>query len=674
MKKFYLSEGSLSGAAAGLALLVSGLCANAQINYYESNAQGYITNTLRTKAGVVAMSNRGNDISLISDNGLTTLVSGPGAGRYVNVSPDGKYLGFKSIDNDGLQAPALLDVETGKVTLLEPYADQCGQVSFGSDNTIAYTVGNTLYIVNKEAKKSYDLGSYVNIANINRDNSKVAYSSLDGYCHVLDLASGKTETMAVDNGYMPVWSPDNNKLAIHRINGELATIELNQNQVYELGEVTTFAWENDSEGLVVTRSQRANDFKVESASVSRIDFRGIESTDIVQPDAAVPVSASVSGRDIVVSYAGGNRKVECLSYSGGKYNAAPARRSELFAAGKNDNIGVIATAFGGARREDINEEAIRAAKSVSRATTEENSIGLLDIPYINQLWDTPWVPLGNGNVNYGYNCCASTTSCMLLGYYGLLPDDPSKYISNPGKPSGAVQVTKYAWYVGLEYTSPSTGHVFNESIDDGGYWGMTYGIKGGHAYLWYGDRQPNNAMDDFHMLNGADNAVIETANIVSMKNECRANRPYAICLQCGTGGHVVLAFRADQKAKPDGSGTVKAIGSFVCHDPAGDYNYGYYNWDGRYSSYDLPGINNGCANIGQFYWGVKTSASAGIEDITTDKPSFRVHTEPGRIIVDGSYDNVKVYDVYGRMIPSLEVSAGVYLVSVDGETQKVLVP
>lgn len=660
--------------AVGLAFMMSGFGANAEINYYQSNAQGYISGTLRTKAGVVAMSNRGNDISLIGENGLKTLVSSPGAGRYVNASPDGKYLGFKSIDKDGMQAPALLDVETGEITLLEPYSNQCGQVAFGSDNTIVYTVGNTLYVTRGEEKRTYDLGTYTNIANISSDNTKVAYNSLDGYCHVLDLASGKTEVMPVENGYVSVWSPDNGKLAIHRINGELATVALADKLVYELGEVNTFNWEGDSEGLVVTRSQRVDDFKVESASVSRIDFRGIESRDIVAPDSAVPVSASISGKDVIVSYAGGNRKVERLSYTSGKFNAAPARRDELFTAGSNDKIGVIATALCGASRENINEEAIRSLRSKSRAADGENSIGLLDIPYINQLWDTPWVPLVNGNVNYGYNCCASTSSCMLLGYYGLLPDDPSKYISNPGKPAGAVQVTKYAWYVGREYTSPKTGHVFNESINDGGYWGMTYGIKGGHAYLWYGDRQPNNAMDDFHILNGADQSVIEVANIPSMKSECRANRPYAICLACGTGGHVVLAFRADQIAKVDGSGTIAAIGSFVCHDPAGDYNAGYYNWDGRFASYDLPGFNNGCANIGTFHWGVKTSASAGIDDITADQPSFSIKTEPGRIIVEGSYNDVKVYDVYGRMIPSFEVTGGVYIVSVDGKSQKVLVP
>lgn len=674
MKDFYFSHKRFGRLTTGLALL-SCISAGAEINYYESNAQGYISNTLRTSAGVVAMSNRGNDISLISENGLKPLVNSPGAGRYVNVSLDGRLLGFKSIDPDGLQAPALLDVESGEVTLLEPYCDQCGQVSFGTGNTVVYTLGNTLYVCRGKEKKAYDLGTYVNIANISSDNNKVAYNSMDGYCHVLDLTTGATTEMAVENGYMPVWSPDNNKLAIHRINGELATVELAGNQVYELGEVNTFAWEGNSEGLVVTRSQRANDFKVESASVSRIDFRGIESNDIVMADETIPVSASVSGKDIVVSYAGGERKVERLSYPGTKYNAAPVGKADLFKASAGERIGMIAAPFGGARREDIDEAAIiRASKAKSRATEGGNSIGLLDIPYINQLWDTPWVPINGGNVNYGYNCCASTTSCMLLGYYGLLPDDPARYISNPGKPAGAVQVTKYAWYVGREYTSPKTGHVFNESIDDGGYWGMTYGIKGGHAYLWYGSRQPNNAMDDFHILNGADESVIESANIASMKSECRANRPYAICLACGTGGHVVLAFRADQKAKVDGSGTVNAIGSFVCHDPAGDYNAGYYNWDGRYSSYDLPGINNGCANIGIFHWGVKTSASAGIDDIAADKAATTVRTEPGCIIVEGVYDDLKVYDVYGRSIHSLEVSAGVYIVTVDGEAHKVLVP
>lgn len=72
------------------------------------------------------------------------------------------------------------------------------------------------------------------------------------------------------------------------------------------------------------------------------------------------------------------------------------------------------------------------------------------------------------------------------------------------------------------------------------------------------------------------------------------NDPYTICLANGTGGHVVLGFRTNQAAASNGSSTWAKTGSFICHDPYGDYNGASYpNWDGRYSTYDWPGYSNG---------------------------------------------------------------------------------
>ena len=54
---------------------------------------GFISTTHNTAVGTVATSNKGTEIMLVKDNKLQTLVSGPGAGMYVNYSKDGKYVG-----------------------------------------------------------------------------------------------------------------------------------------------------------------------------------------------------------------------------------------------------------------------------------------------------------------------------------------------------------------------------------------------------------------------------------------------------------------------------------------------------------------------------------------------------------------------------------------------------
>ena len=45
----------------------------------------------------------------------------------------------------------------------------------------------------------------------------------------------------------------------------------------------------------------------------------------------------------------------------------------------------------------------------------------------------------------------------------------------------------------------------------------------------------------------------------------------------------------------------------------------------------------------------------------------------GEIIITGEYESAAVYDLTGRVMPSLSVPAGVYIVNVDGTTSKVVV-
>jgi len=105
------------------------------------------------------------------------------------------------------------------------------------------------------------------------------------------------------------------------------------------------------------------------------------------------------------------------------------------------------------------------------------------------------------------------------------------------------------------------------------------------------------------------------------------------------------------KSKSDAAYTV----SSVSHDAA-------YSFSASKGTVTLPG---GC-------YIVLTNANvAGIEDAAGD--SVAVKGGRGEIIISGTYDEANVYDIYGRKLPSLHVSAGLYIVTVDGVSHKVIV-
>ena len=603
-------------AAALLAVAGTSVPAAAEVSYYKCSDLGYLSSAYNTKAGVIATANRGSEIFLVRDNTLQTIVASPGAGMYINVSKDGRYIGYKSIDGNANQAPAVYDVTTGAVTLLEPYSNQCGQVSFADDGTMAYTVGETLILRKDNTRQTFPLGFYTNIANISPDGSKVVFNNLDGEMFVLDVEGRDISPLGAANSYRAIWSEDGAHLAIQQADGGLKSMDLASRRIYDLGRANSVRWAGTD--LIITRSVSENELVVTGASVIRMDYTGANAVELVPVTEDTPVDAFVDGKELTVSYANGsNRGLTRTTYSGTMRRGAPARVSTLFKVpGADMRIGGKVNSDFGHPRPDyskMSEEAIQVLEMnmdgmggpndpMRRAPKRRaGSIGLTAIPYINQVWDTP--ACGGSPYAYGYVCCAPSSSCMALGYYGKLTPHAvtsrSSYAAN--------KTCYYSWYVSKNYTSV-TGYNFTQTTTSGGSWGYSTGVGGGYAYMWE-NGSPATYMRHFHTNNGVSQSAYDYSS-ATMRTNVNANRPHIICLNNGTGGHVVCAFRVDQIAYNDGSGTYDKYGSFVCHDPYGDYNGSSYpNWDGRYSSYDLPGYNNGRANIGNYYWGCSVVAT-----------------------------------------------------------------
>ncbi|MDO5396089.1 MAG: alpha-amylase family glycosyl hydrolase [Bacteroidales bacterium] len=70
-----------------------------------------------------------------------------------------------------------------------------------------------------------------------------------------------------------------------------------------------------------------------------------------------------------------------------------------------------------------------------------------------------------------------------------------------------------------------------------------------------------------------------------------------------------------------------------------------------------------------------TSVQAGVDDITADDntATAKAYGMVGEIVIEGTYDNVAVYNMSGVAMPSLQVPAGLYIVNIDGNVTKVVV-
>lgn len=583
------------------------------ISFYDAASHGYVSTMLNTRAGIVVATERGKDISVIRNGKMVPMVSGPGVGMYIHASKDGQYIGYKSINNNTDQAPMVLDVTTGRSIILESYTNQCGQPSFADDNTVCYTVGNKLVVrkIDGSQRREYNMPFYVNIVNISPDGTRAAFGSIDGDFYMMNLADGDIVTVPGGEGaYNPVWSPDGTRLAVQRVNGNLFTIDAATKVRHNIGEVSSFNWTEDSKSIVYTQVNRINDMLSSGASVCRVAWDGSSNTKIIDNDASCPVAVLADGNALIVSYAVGTQRglSKRVYRTVSDFVGAPARTVSLVSFGKDEQVGNSRiTNFKGFSRtdapmasfEDIMADNAKARNlspeqraQYSSGTRKGNDIGLTAIPYINQVWDTPGSYSGNYSV--GYVCCAPSSCCMNLGWRGKL----SK-VAVTSRASG-VGTVYYSWQVLRDYTS-STGYAFTQRAS---YYGS---VGGGYGYMW-GLGSPATMMASFYQKNGLNSSFASSWS--TFCTQTNNNDPYTICLANGTGGHVVLGFRTNQAAASNGSSTWAKTGSFICHDPYGDYNGASYpNWDGRYSTYDWPGYSNGYKNIGTFHWGCIATGS-----------------------------------------------------------------
>lgn len=519
---------------------------------YKAESDGYFINFMETTSGIIATDNYASTIYLFQNGSYKILFSSPGCGRYMTLSPDKKSIGFKYIQRDGKQAPALLNIQSKKITLLHAPVDLCGQVSFAQKGKISYTIGNKLIIQDGISSVQYALSQYVNIAPLSPDGKFACYNDDQDQLFLLNLENlAITKLTSGKKGNMyPQWSPDGSKLLYSSISGELFVYDLRSQISTFISEGQYPSWTNDSEHIIFTKTE-TNNFRFIGSDIYKAKYDGSEINNITNTPENYEIAAITSGDKMI--------------YQSLNHKTVNTQSSTI------NGRSSVQLLYNNINPLNINRQVF--PNSVQSTTFIPGTV-----PYINQVYDTPeW--------HYGYGSCAPASALMAVAYYNKIPKWP--IITSNGVGS---HTSDYGAYVADKYTL-STYYHQDVSATGGGE-----NAWGGYGYMWTGSFSPYSKMQQYITGHYLTSVREDGDNYAKVLTEINNGFPFPICNLLTTSGHLTLAV-----------GYVNGQHTIIFNDPYGNKNNGSWpNWFGQNSYYDWPGYNNGYQNLNSVAWTVTT--------------------------------------------------------------------
>jgi Tol biopolymer transport system component len=448
--------------------------------------EGYINNPTATSYGVVFTDESHSAVYLSNNNKTTQLFTSPGCGRYFTVSKDGEKIGFKSIDkNTGLQAPAVYNLKTGKLTLLENYTQNAGQVSFADDGTVAYTMENNIVIVKNGSKRTYELGVYSNRAPISPDGKYIVYKDYSEQLWLFDIAAGSKRIITDSkDGYANVqWSPDSRKI-VYTTNGlQIYTSDLNAGTSSFIGEGENPVWAGNSNQIVYSKKEidynnaRLTNSDIYIAEVKSGSVRKVTNTsDVFEMD---PSYDAASNSIIYQTY----DKREVKSVSG----------STLLKI----------------------ENPLKVVYYYPETVSSKDKKDLPDYVHIHQVWDT------REDWSEPYSCCGATSCMEAIASFGILPPAP---FTTHG------HVSNFGIYISDSYTY--NGYTYSGFT---GRW-----PTGGHGCLWNGSGSPYSNAASYLQKHRISSSRTDDVPWNYVTTEINGGHPYIVCSTQLTAGHIVM--------------------------------------------------------------------------------------------------------------------------------------
>lgn len=502
------------------------------------------------KNGSLIISTRDSKLYMIKQNITVLLSSSPGSGKYFSMSKDEQNVGFKYIDSNGNQIPSVINPATKEIKYLHQPVKEAGQVSFADNGTIAFTIGNNLIVKSSNSEKNFTLGNYSNLTPISPDAKYVAYNDNYDQIYTLNLITGEKQKITDDSsGYFdPKWSPDGTKLLYSSLAGSLKVYNLTNAETFSLGEGFSACWSSNSLWVVFYRKViRELELLNSDIYLSNFDGKGLHRLTSTPDQLEIDPSFTTNDSGIVYSLSNSSTIVE-TKFSPTNFTLSNQVKT---------NVDI-----------PINNAPI------INSYEQTQDVDTLNIPYINQLYDTP--DYFNGSA-----ACGPTTAMMVLAYYNILP----AWNINCSWPYE--HKSPWGQYISDTYRFRQMSYVFTAKDPNG------RGAQGAYGYMWTGSSHPYSTMASFFYNHGIGSSRSDTPSYQYVKNEVDNGRPYVLCIGLTSAGHIIVAH-----------GTAEQPYTFIFNDPYGNKNLGYPNYSGKNVKYDWPGYNNGYQNLQYVYWGV----------------------------------------------------------------------
>lgn len=479
-----------------------------------------------------------SSIYLNNEGEYETLISKPGVGRFFTISPDNKYIGIKYREiPGGVEAPALLEIETSKLIKLHDDVLFAGQVSFSDDGKIAYAIDNKLYIKHDKLVDVLDLGTYANIAPISPNGEKVVFNDVNDQLWVIDLMS-KEKIQITQDKYgtgFPQWSYDSRYISYQSFDGHVKIYDDKNKNSVDLGQGGDLRWAKNEATYAFTKVNLKNNLEMESTQV---------------------IYSKMDGETLYLSEPRYNEKLAFIDKNG-ELNVIRNNRLQV----ANENLSLF---------KKVSKNTNYPINPIVFETESVSADTFLTVPYVNQVYDTPG--------ERGYSSCAPTTASMVLAYYNLIPKWP--FVSGWGNLSnyGAYVHERYYYndnYFDQTYTDCNSSHSY------------CYTCYGGMGYMWTGG-SPNSRMAGYYQKHGLSTHQTWSTNWTTVRNEIDKKEPFTICNYLSGSGHVIVALGRVS----NGQRTV------IVNDPYGNRNLSSWpNYYGAAVRYDWPGYNHGHASL-----------------------------------------------------------------------------
>lgn len=476
------------------------------------------------------------------NEGSQVLLQSPGVGYYYSLSAEHDLLGFKWREfPGGPEAPAILDLRSGRVTLLHEAVPRAGQVSFSVNGEYAFTIGESLYVEREGERREYDLGTYANIAPISPDGKYAVFNDRNDQLWIMDLKN-EEKLCITDRDYgnvMPSWSPDSRFISYYTLNGDLKIYDREKNENIIVGKGAGLRWSEEPGEFAYTR-------------IELDDRGGIVNTDILLKDIDGNIRFDTESAD--------EMETDPCFLPGG---------SLLYMKDRN----LLKHAQGNSLRKDSGNEDPPPALATDPVYYDQSTPAAdsyLDIPYIHQVYDTPGPR--------GYSSCAPTTAAMIMAYYNILPAWPFRSGFGNWNDYGAYVHERYyhnGYYFDLSYRDCNTAET------------SCYTCYGGMGYMWTGG-SPNSRMAGYYERHGMNAAQTWNTSWSNVAEEIDKEVPFSICNYLSGGGHLIAAVGR----VANGQRTV------IANDPYGNKNTSNWpSYDGKAVYYDWPGYNHGHVSL-----------------------------------------------------------------------------